>query len=156
MSIEHIALIDFTLKPDTEKLKLPFLTSASVENPNLIEHLLTLTNHSKIFNTLISASSHISCEGAETVASILLKVAEVPDLLGKVKAIKRNIIPSNSSVKVKCKANTEFETDEKSVIFQPLTHPKAVTNLGFRASYKIIRKRRTWKTLHNVSAVIPI
>ena len=34
LSIESVALIDFALRPNTEKMKVPFLiTSESVENP---------------------------------------------------------------------------------------------------------------------------
>ena len=122
LSHESVALIDFTLKPNTEQIKVPFLiTNESVEDPifgyNLIEHLVTSTNDPKDFDLLMSAFPYIPSEGAETVASIIKKVAEVPDLLGDVKVIKRTIIPSNSIVKVKCKANIEFETEEKSVIF---------------------------------------
>ena len=53
-SIESVASIDFTLKPNTEKIKVLFLiTSESVENPifryDLIEHLVTTTNDPKLF-----------------------------------------------------------------------------------------------------------
>ena len=117
------------MKPNTEKIKVPFLIiNESVENPifgyNLIEHLLTSKNDPKLFNTLMSAFPHILTEGAETVAPIIKKVAEVPNLLRDVKVIKRTIIPSNCIVRVKCKTNIEFETEEKSVIFQPLIDPK--------------------------------
>ena len=79
LSIEHVALVNFALKPNIEKIKVPFsITSESVESRifgySLIEH---------IFYILLSASSHISSERAETVASIIQKVAEVPDLPGK-------------------------------------------------------------------------
>ena len=122
LNIESVALIDFALKSDTEQIKVPFLiTSESVEDPffghNLIEHLITSTNDPNIFDTLMSAFPHIPSERSETVPSIIIKLAEVPDLLGDVKVIKRTIIPSNSIVKVKCKTNIDFETEEKSVIF---------------------------------------
>ena len=76
----------------------------------------------------MSAFPQIPSEGAETVASIIKKAAEVPDLLGDVKVVKRTIIPSNSIVKVKCKTNIEFETDE---------------TLEFKKSYETIRKGRS-------------
>ena len=83
---------------------------------NLIEHLVTSTNDPNIFDILMSAFPQIPSEGAETIASIIKKVAEVPDLLGDVKVIKRTIIRSNSIVKVKCKTNIEFENEEELVI----------------------------------------
>ena len=49
LSIESLALIDFGLKPNTEKIKFPFLiTSESVKDPifgyNLLEYLVASTN----------------------------------------------------------------------------------------------------------------
>ena len=57
VSIESVTFIDFTLKPNTEKIKPPFLiTSESVEDLifgyNLIEHLVTSKNDPKAFDTL--------------------------------------------------------------------------------------------------------
>ena len=49
----------------------------------------------------MSAFPHIPSEEAETVAPFVKKVAEIPDLLGDVKVIKRTIIPSNRIVKMK-------------------------------------------------------
>ena len=134
------------MKPNTKNIKVPFLIiSESVEKPifgcNLIEHLLTSTTDPKLFNTLVSAFPHIPPKGAETVVSIIKKVAEVSDLLGNVNVIKRTIIPSNSIVRVKCKTNIEFETEEKSVIFQPLIDPQVDKSLEFKESYESIRKR---------------
>ena len=148
LSIESVALIDFVLKPNTEKIKVPFLiTNESVEHPifgyNLIEHLVTSTKDPKGFDILMSAFPHIPSEGAETVVLIIKKVAEVPNLLGDVKVIKRTIIPSNSIVKVKCKAKIEFGAEEKSVIFQPLTEPQVNETLEFKESYETIRKGRS-------------
>ena len=91
----------------------------------------------------MSAFPHIPSEEAETVVPIIKKVAEVPNLLGDVKVIKRTIISSNSIVKVKCKANIEFGTEEKSVIFQPLIEPQVNENLEFKESYETIRKGRS-------------
>ena len=103
---------------------------------NIIEHLVTSTNDPNVFDILMSGFPQIPSEGAETVASIIKKVAEAPDLLGDVKVIKWTIIPSNGIVKVKCKTNIEFETEEKSVIFQPLIDE----TLEFKESYETIRK----------------
>ena len=183
LSIESVALIDFVLKPNTEKIKFPFfITSESVKDPifgyNLLEYLVAATNDPKLFDTLMSAFPHILSEGTETVASIIKKGVEVPDLLGDVKVIKRRIIPSNSIVKVKSKTNIEFETEEKSVIFQPLIEPQVDETLELKESYETIRRGRTSHvsiyitnpsnrkivlnrgdnlgTLHNISAVIPL
>ena len=91
----------------------------------------------------MSAFLQIPSEGVETVVSIIKKVAEAPDLLGDMKVIKRTIIPSNSIVKVKSKTNIEFETGEKSVIFQPLIGPQVDETLEFKESYETIRKERS-------------
>ena len=147
-SIESVASIDFTLKPNTEKIKVSFLTtSESVENPifryDLIEHLVTTTNDSKTFYALMSTFPHIPSERADTVALIIKKVTEIRDLLGDLKVIKRTIIPSNSIVKVNCKKNFEFETKEKSVIFQPSIDSQADKILEFKKSYETTRKGKT-------------
>ena len=110
---------------------------------NIIKHLVTSTNDPNVFDILMSGFPQIPSEGAETVASIIKKVAEAPDLLGDVKVIKRTIIPSNTIVKVKCKTNIEFETEEKSVIFQPLIDPQVDETLEFKESYETIRKGRS-------------
>ena len=145
---------------------------------NLTEHLVTSINEPKIFDTLMSALPHIPSDGAETVAFIIQKIAQVPNLLADMKVIKRTIIPGNRIVKVKCKGNIEFETKEMSVIFQPLIDPQVDETLEFRESYKTIRKWRTphvflyitnpsnckvvlkrgyiLGNLHNISAAIPI
>ena len=147
-SIESVASIDFTLKPNTEKIKVLFLiTSESVENPifryDLIEHLVTTTNDPKTFYALMSTFPHIPSERADTVALIIKKVTEIRDLLGDLKVIKRTIIPSNSIVKVNCKKNFEFETKEKSVIFQPSIDSQADKILEFKKSYETTRKGKT-------------
>ena len=159
------------------------ITSESVENPifryDLIEHLVTTTNDSKTFYALMSTFPHIPSERADTVALIIKKVTEIRDLLGDLKVIKRTIIPSNSIVKVNCKKNFEFETKEKSVIFQPSIDSQADKILEFKKSYETTRKGKTphvsiyitnlsnrkivlqrggdiFGTLHNISAVTPI
>ena len=75
-------------------------------------------------------------------------------------------------------ANTEFETEEKSVIFHPLINPQVDETLEFKESYETIRRGRTphvsiyitnlsnrkivlnrgdiFETFHNKSALIPI
>ena len=73
-------------------------TSLSIESVALILISDTSTNDPKMFDTLMSAFPHNTSEGAETVAPIIKKVAEVPDLLGDVKVIKRTIIPSKSEL----------------------------------------------------------
>ena len=123
-SIESVASIDFTLKPNTEKIKVSFLiTSESVENPifryDLIEHLVTTTNDPKTFYALMSTFPHIPSERADTAASIIKKVTEILDLLGDLKVIKRTIIPSNTMVKVNCKKNFEFESKESQLFSSP-------------------------------------
>ena len=118
-----------------------------MENPifryDLIEHLVTTTNDPKTFYALMSTFPHIPSERADTVALIIKKVTEIRDLLGDLKVIKRTIIPSNSIVKVNCKKNFEFETKEKSVIFQPLIDSQADKILEFRKSYETTRKGKT-------------
>ena len=44
---------------------------------SLIKHLVTSTNDSNIFDTSMSAFTHISSEGAETVVLIIQKFAEI-------------------------------------------------------------------------------
>ena len=82
----------------------------------------------------MSVFPHIPFEGVETVASIIKKFAEVLDLLGDVKVIKQIIIPSDSTMKVKCKTNIEFETEEKSNIFQLLIDTQVDETLEFKES----------------------
>ena len=71
----------------------------------------------------MSTFPHIPSEGAETVALIIKKVAEVPDLLGNVEVIQRTII-SSSIMTVKRKTNIEFKNEKKSIIFKPLVYPQ--------------------------------
>ena len=80
-------------------------------------------------------------------------------------------------MKVKCKTNIEFETEEQSVIFQPSIDPQVDETLEFKESYKAIRRESlhvsiyitnpsnrkivlnrgdNLGTLHNISAVIPL
>ena len=148
LDVESVALIDFALKPNMEKIKVLFLTTnESVENPifgyNLISHLVTSNRDPKIFETLLSVFSHIPCEGTKTVVSIIHKVGQVPDLLGEVEVNKRTVISSNSFVRVKCKVNVEFEAKEKSLIFQPLVEPEVDEALEIKESYEVLKTGRT-------------
>ena len=181
LDVESVVLIDFALKPNMEKIKVPFLsTNESVENPifgyNLISHLVTSNRDPKIFETLMSVFPHIPCEREETLVSIIQKVAQVPDLVGEVKVNKRTVISSNSFVRVKCNANVKFEAKEKSLIFRPLVEPEVGEALEIKESYEVLKKGSTphvfilisnpsnrdivlrrgdvLGTLHNVSAVI--
>ena len=43
-------------------------------------------------------------------------------------------------MKVKCKTNIEFETEEQSVIFQPSIDPQVDETLEFKESYEAIRR----------------
>ena len=130
LSIESTALIDFTLNPNIERIKVSFLiTIESVENPtfwyNLVQHIVTSTNDPQVFDTLMSAFRHIPSKQTETVAPINQTATEVLDLQGEVKG---TIITSNSIVKVKFKQNIKFEIKEKSVIFQPLVAPNKLSS----------------------------
>ena len=166
LDVESVALIDFALKPNMEKIKVPFLiTNESVENPifgySLISHLVTSNRDPKIFETLMSVFPHITCEGAKTVVSIIQKVAQVPDLLEEVKVNKRTVISSNSFLRVKC--NVEPEVDEALKIkesYEVLKKGRTphvfilISNPSNR--YIVLRRGDVLGTLHNVSVVIPL
>ena len=101
LSIESVALIDFALKPNTEKIKVPFSSPVNQWKILFSDIILisdTSSNDPKMFDTLMSAFPHITSEEAETVAPIIKKVTEVPGLLGDMKVIKRTIIPSKSEL----------------------------------------------------------
>ena len=42
--------------------------------------------------------------------AILQKVADAPDLLGEVRVPKRTIVPGNSTLRVQCRRNIEFDS----------------------------------------------
>ena len=89
LNIEGGALLDFSLKLTSEKVKVLFIvTNEYLENPifgyNLIEHLFVSRDNPKIFDMLMSVFLNISLEGAETMIAILQKVADAPDLLGRI------------------------------------------------------------------------
>ena len=83
----------------------------------MIEHLFVSSDNPNIFDMLMSVFTNIMLEGAETIIAILQKVADVPDLLGEVRVPKRTIVPGNSTLRVKCKENIEFDSKQKSVLF---------------------------------------
>ena len=58
----------------------------------------------------MSLFRNISLERAETMIAILQKVANAPDLLGEVWVPKRMIVPGNSTLRVKCIGNIEFDS----------------------------------------------
>ena len=105
LNIEGVAVLDFSLKLRSKKVKVPFIvTNEYLENPifgyNLIEHSFVSRDNPKIFNMLISVFPNILLEGAETMIAILQKVADAPDLLGEVRVSKRTIVPGNSTLRV--------------------------------------------------------
>ena len=52
---------------------------------NLIEHLFVSRDNPKVFDILMLVFPNISLEGAETMITILQRVAHAPDLLGEVR-----------------------------------------------------------------------
>ena len=76
----------------------------------LIEHLFVSREKPKIFDMLMSVFPNISLEGAETMIAILRKVPDAPDLLGEIRVPKRTIVPGNSTLRVKCRGNIEFDS----------------------------------------------
>ena len=106
----------------SEKVKVLFIiTNEYLENPvfgyNLIEHSFVSRNNPKIFDMLMSVFPNIFLQGAETMTAILQKVADAPDLLWDVRVPKHTIVPENSTLRVKCRENIEFDSKQKSVLF---------------------------------------
>ena len=107
LNIERVAVLDFSLKFTSEKVKVPFIvTNEYLENLtfgyNLKEHLFVSRDNPKSFDMLfsiyiMSVFPNISLKGAETMIAILQKVADVPDLLGEIRVPKRTIVPGNST-----------------------------------------------------------
>ena len=58
----------------------------------------------------MSLFRNILLERAETMIAILQKVANAPDLLGEVWVPKWMTVPGNSTLRVKCIGNIEFES----------------------------------------------
>ena len=86
LNIEGVAVLDFSLKLMSEKVKVLFIiTNEYLENPvfgyNLIEHSFVSRNNPKMFDMLMSVFPNIFLQGAETMTAILQKVADAPDLL---------------------------------------------------------------------------
>ena len=127
---------------------------------------------------LMSVFPNISLEGAGTMITILQKVADAPDLLGEVRVPKRTIAPGNSTLRVKYRGNIEFDSIQKSVLFQPLLEWNVSDILNINESFENLSKDKTphifitianpsnkdiainkgdiLVTLHNVSATIPV
>ena len=127
---------------------------------------------------LMSVFPNISLEGAGTMITILQKVADAPDLLGEVRVPKRTIAPGNSTLRVKYRGNIEFDSIQKSVLFQPLLERNVSDILNINESFENLSKDKTphifitmanpsnkdiainkgdiLVTLHNVSATIPV
>ena len=123
---------------------------------------------------LMSVFPNISLERAETMIAISQKVADGPDLLGEIRVPKRTIVPGNSTLRVKCRGNIEFDSKQKSVLIQPLLEPNISDILSINESYKNLNKGKAslifitianppnkdiainkgdiFGTLHNVSA----
>ena len=183
LNIEGGAVLDFSLKLTSEKVKVLFIvTNEYLENPifgyNLIEHLFVSRDNPKIFDMLMSVFLNISLEGAETMIAILQKVADAPDLLGRIRVPKRTIVPGNSKLRVKRRGNIEFDSKPKSVLFQTLLEPIIGDILNINESYEnlsngktphifitianpsnkgiVINKGHILGALHNVSATIPV
>ena len=126
----------------------------------------------------MSVFPNILLEGAETIITILQKVADAPDLLGEVWVPKRAIVPRNSTLRVKCRGNIEFDSKQKSILFQPLIEPNISDILNINKLYENLSKGKTphilitianpsnkdiimnkgdiLGTLHNVLATIPV
>ena len=145
LNIEGVAVLDFSLKLTSEKVKIPFIvTNEYLENPifgyNLIEHLFVSRDNSKIFDMLMSVFPNISLEGAETMIAILQKEADAPDLLGELRVPKRTIDSGNCTLRVKCKGNIEFDSKQNSDLFQPLLEPNVSDILNINESYENLSK----------------
>ena len=181
LSIEGVTVLDFSLKLTSEKGKVSFIvTNEYLDNHifgyNLIEHLFVSKDNPKVFDMLMLVFPSISLEGAETMTTILQKVAHAPDLLGEVRVAKRTIVPGNITLRAKCRGNIEFDSKQKSVLFQPLLEPNISDILNINESYKNlsktphifitianasnkdikINKEDILGTLHNISATIPV
>ena len=176
-------MLDFSLKLTSGKVKVLFIvTYEYLENPifgyNLIEHLFVSRDNQKKIDMLMSVFPNILLEGAETMIPILQKVADAPDLLGKVRVPKHTIVPGNRTLRVQCRGNTEFDSKQKSVLFQPLLEPNISDILNNNESHENLSKGKTphifitianlsnrdiainkgdiLGTLHNVSSTIPV
>ena len=144
----------------------------------LIENLFVSRDTPKIFHMLMSVFPNISLQGAETMIAILQKVADIPDLLGEGRVPKHTMVSGNSTLRVKCRGNIEFDSKQKSVLFQPLLGPNISDILNINKSYKnlstgktphifmtfanpcnkgiVTKKEYILGTLHKISTTIPV
>lgn len=105
VNIEGVAVLDFSLKLTSEKVKAPFIaTNEYLEDPifgyDLIEHLFVSRSNPKMFYMLMSVFPNIALEVAETMIAILLKVADAHGLLGEARVPKKTIVPGNRDSKI--------------------------------------------------------
>ena len=70
----------------------------------------------------------------------IAKVADASDLLGEVRVPKRTMVPGNSKLRLKCRGNIEFDSKQKSVLFQPLLEPNISDILNINESYENLSK----------------
>ena len=123
--------LDFSLKSDTEMLKLPFAVSKEfLENPifsyNLIEDLMFSRKNHKTFKTIKPAFPYSLLEEAEIVLAIMQKIK---DLIYQKKSKFKKIFHSNILIKVETTSNSIRKLN--LLFFEPL-HPKQVTLQKFR------------------------
>ena len=135
LNIEGVAFLDFSLKPMLKKVKVPFIvTNEYLENLifgyDLTEHLSVSSDNLKIFDILMSVFPNISLEGAETMIPIL-------------QSIKRTIVLGNSTLRVKCRGNVEFDSKQKYVLFQPLLKPDISDILNINETCENLSKGKT-------------
>ena len=89
---------------------------------------------------LMSVFPNISLEGAETIIAMLQNVADASDLLGEIWGPKWTIVPGNNTIRVKCRGNIEFDSKQKSVLFQPLLEPDISDNFNINELHKNLSK----------------
>ena len=94
VNIEGVAVLDFSLKLTSEKVKAPFIATIEyLEDPifgyNLIEHLFASRSNPKMLYMLMSVFPNIALEVAETMIAILQKVADAHGLLGEARVPKK-------------------------------------------------------------------
>ena len=75
--------------------------------------------------------------------AILQKVADAPDLLWEVRVPKHTIVIGNSTLRVKCRENIEFDSKQKSVLFQPFLEPNISDILNINESYENLSRGKT-------------
>ena len=70
------------------------------------------------------------------MVTILQMVADETDLLGEVLVPKRRIVPGNSTLWLKCRRKIEFDSKQKSALFQPLLEPNISDILNINELYQ--------------------